>query len=749
MWKRKGLTMLSRHDVSTNRRVVPALLLALGIGGATWAQEESQANWPREIVVPGATITIYQPQLETFEGDEITARAAVSVLQTGSTEPVFGAVWINARVSTNRDTRMVTVLDIDVTKVMFPNAPEDKLKLLEEILEKHIPSWKLEISLDRLLTSLDLVERENETAEALKNDAPEIIVSTRPAVLLLLDGEPELRKVDNSDLMQVVNTPYFVVLHAESQGYYFFTGTTWMKAADLMGNWREVMGAPAPVVSYAKAEGVLPEEKIKPSVQRAPRIIVKTEPTELIVTEGKPTFKTLRGTQLLYIANTTGDVILDIGSQQSFILLSGRWYAAPTLEGPWAFVPSDKLPPEFQKIPVDSEKAYLRASVEGTDEAREAVLETQIPQTTRIERIATIKVQYDGVPKWARIEGTNMDYAVNTESDVLRIDGRYYCCSSAAWYESSRPHGPYIVCVNVPAVVYTIPPQYPVYRVRYVYVYRATPTVVYVGYLPGYTGCYVYGGTVVYGTGYWYRGYYGRSIRVVYARPCTWGFAVAYNPWRGAWGFRVGYGHYGGAVVVRGGWWGARGYHRHRAYHHRRDRIDHRWDHRENIYNDRRDQREKRYDNRTDRLSQRDGNTGNRATARTDNRVAARAGDRASQPRQRANNIYTDRNGNVLRRTNEGWQQRTKNGWSKTQPSVADRSATTTRPTTRPTRPTTTRPATRPTRPTTTRPTTRPTRPTSNRSSLNRAHHSRQRGSARTSTFRGRTGASRGGGRRR
>lgn len=744
--------MRSCHGSSISSRNVPALLLALGIAGSTWAQKEDPAeNWPRDIVAPKGTITIYQPQLETFEGDQLTARAAVSVLPTGSTEPVFGAVWMSAHVATDRDTRIVTVLDIDVTKVVFPNATEDKRKRLEDLLEKHVPSWKLEISLDRLLTSLDLVEKENESAEALKNDTPEIIVSMRPAVLLVLDGDPELRKVDNTDLMVVVNTPYFVVLDPKSKGYYFFTGTTWMMATDLMGKWKEIMSAPAPVVTYAKKEGVLPEEKIKPSSQRAPQIIVKTEPAELIVIEGKATFKTIAGTQLLYTSNTTSDVIMDIGSQQSFVLLSGRWYSAQKLEGPWEYVASDKLPPEFQKIPPDSDKAYLLASVAGTDEAREAVLESQVPQTTQIQRTATINVQFDGLPKWAHIENSNMDYAVNTGNDVLRIDGRYYCCFEGAWYESTKPHGPYIVCVEVPAVVYTIPPEYPVYRVRYVYVYRATPTVVYVGYLPGYTGCYVYGGTVVYGTGYWYRGYYGRSVRVVYARPRTWGFAVAYNPWRGAWGFRVGYGYYGGAVVVRGGWWGARGYHRYRAREYYRDRVDDRWDHRENIYNDRRDRAEKRYDNRTDLASQRAGNRGDRATARADNRAGtaanragqaqARPGNRPGQrPAQaqtsrRTNNVYADRNGNVHRRTNEGWQQRTQNGWSKTQPSANNRTARSTS-----------------NRSTTNRSTAnRTTRSTSNRSSLNRAHHSRQRGATRTSTYRGgsRGGARRGGGRRR
>ena len=68
-----------------------------------------------------------------------------------------------------------------------------------------------------------------------------------------------------------------------------------------------------------------------------------------------------------------------------------------------------------------------------------------------------------------------------------------------------------------------IPVDVPVYNVKYVYVYHVTPEVVYVGYTPAYTGCYVYGTTIVYGTGYYYPGWYGRYY---WARPATWGFSV-------------------------------------------------------------------------------------------------------------------------------------------------------------------------------------------------------------------------------
>jgi hypothetical protein len=79
-----------------------------------------------------------------------------------------------------------------------------------------------------------------------------------------------------------------------------------------------------------------------------------------------------------------------------------------------------------------------------------------------------------------------------------------------------------------------------VYDVRYVDIYDSTPDVVYVGYLPGYLGCYPSYGTVVYGTGYRYRAWRGRNH--YYPHRFTWGFHARYNPWLSRWSFGFSYG---------------------------------------------------------------------------------------------------------------------------------------------------------------------------------------------------------------
>ena len=77
---------------------------------------------------------------------------------------------------------------------------------------------------------------------------------------------------------------------------------------------------------------------------------------------------------------------MDVNSQQYYVLLSGRWYRSSSLKGQWQFIPADKLPADFAKIPAGSPKDNVLASVAGTDEANEAVMDAAIPQTAKVDR---------------------------------------------------------------------------------------------------------------------------------------------------------------------------------------------------------------------------------------------------------------------------------------------------------------------------------------------------------------------------
>jgi uncharacterized membrane protein YgcG len=242
-------------------------------------------------------------------------------------------------------------------------------------------------------------------------------------------------------------------------------------------------------------------------------------------------------------------------------LTSGRWFSTRDLKtGPWTYVPADRLPDAFATIPEGSKKDAVLAHVSGTDAAREAALDASIPQTAQVDRhTTTTRVTYQGAPEFRTIDGTSVAYAVNASTTVLRINGRYHVCENAVWFESDNPDGPWAVSTDVPTEVSSIPPTSAVYNTRYVYIYGSTPDLVYTGYTPGYLGCYVQNGCVVFGTGY----YYPTWGSYWYPRPATWGFNMFYDPWYG-WGFGYGWGWnwyspwYWGRWGGWGGWagWG-------------------------------------------------------------------------------------------------------------------------------------------------------------------------------------------------
>jgi hypothetical protein len=275
----------------------------------------------------------------------------------------------------------------------------------------------------------------------------------------------------------------------------------------------------------------------------------------------------VQNTSLLYATNTGKSLFLDINSQQYYLLASGRWFSTKDPKsGGWTFVPSDKLPASFTSIPEGSKRDDVLAHISGTDAAREAARDASIPQTAQVDRrSATANVTYQGAPAFEQISGTDVYYARNASTNVLRIKGRYYVCDNAVWFEGDTPDGPWTVSTAVPGEVNTIPPSNQMYNLRYVYIYDHTPDVVYVGYTPGYLGAYIQDGCVIYGTGYYYRpwGPYW------YPRPWTWGFGMYYDPWYG-WGFGGGWGwnwyyprYWGGWGYHNWGWgwWGPYGYH--------------------------------------------------------------------------------------------------------------------------------------------------------------------------------------------
>jgi hypothetical protein len=482
-----------------------------------------------------------------------------------------------------------------------------------------------------------------------------------------------------------------------------------------MGPWSPIDAPPSEISAI-----VPPDTTSVPAPDPAPAIVTATEPTELVVTTGPATWEPIGNGDLLYVTNTETPIVRDVTAGTLYLLASGRWYRSRSLEGPWEFIRPDNIPETFRDIPEDSDLAGVRVSVPGTEEAENAVLDAQIPQTAAIDRsAATLEVEYDGDPQFVHIDGTEVEYAVNTGAQVLRIGGHYYAVDDGVWFESGAASGPWAVADNVPsAQIQEIPPSEPVYNVTHVHIYESTPQVVHVGYTPGYLWSFPYYGVPVYGTGWHYRPWWGP--RFYYPRFPTWGFHTSFNPWTGwsmgfSWsvgfmhvGFNFGGGYGGyyrpgwGGRPWHGGYYPPGGYRRpivinnnvnninignrvsigNRVNVGNRAAIGNQVANRRNIYN-------------------RPETANRKASPATLDRTRDASRIRADRPAAgRDNNVLSDRDGNVYRRDAAGnWQSRENREWRDTRPAPT--------PTTRPQARPETRPQARPQTPTT-RPATRP-----------------------------------------
>jgi hypothetical protein len=528
------------------------------------------------------------------------------------------------------------------------------------------------LSLDQLLEMLQAVQTAQQQATDLNNTPPTVVFYQHPAINLQYDGAPRLMDTPNSNLLRAVNTPFFVVLDPTTKTYYLKGAGRWFTAPDAMGPFLLIGGAPPNISDLATQSGYAdPQQPVSDITAQALQIVPATSPTELIWSDGPFQMTPITGTNLLYVANTESDVFVLINTQQMFVLLSGRWYSAPNQNGPWTYVAPNQLPPDFAQIPAGSPKANVLAFVAGTQAAQDATADTYIPQTAAIDtsNYQQPPVDYDGDPDFVPIQGTPLTYADNCAVPVIQYSGAYYSCYNAVWYTCATPRGRWDLCRSVPPPIYTIPPSCPIYPVRYCYVYGVTPTVVYVGYTPGYTGCYATGGIVVYGTGY----YYNAWVRNTYIpRPVTYGFAARYDPYSGHWGFGFALATGGGGLwvgaspkyVVQGGaWFGYGGY--------RPTLLA------ANAHPDWRTPPPPRPTPRTDVYAR------NLYSSRPDVRAPIRPqptpqirpaiAPRPANPDIQHQDIYADGNGQVYRHTDQGWESRQGDQW-KSAPISPDRS---------------------------------------------------------------------------
>lgn len=522
-------------------------------------QQPVDPGWPREFKQGRASLTVYQPQVVEWAGyTNATVRMAIALVPSSDKKPLYGVLECHADTVVDYNSRTVTTIN-GQREIRFPNLPVAEATEMIRIVNNLLPERRpLVISLDRILAYLDTSTSKPREVE-LNIEPPKIFHSAKPAILVMFLGEPEFKPVttNNAALMFAVNTNWDVFLDNATSRYYLLDGESWLTSTEpLKGAWTPAGKLPAELLqlpadpNWDDVKSHIPGKPAK----EVPVVLASTEPAELILTKGAPTYTPIAGTKLMRVANTESSLFMDTRDGQFYFLTAGRWFRAKSLDGPWSAASRD-LPADFAMIPDNGPDAYVKASVPGTREAEDAVLLASIPQTVTVNVTnVTVQVVYQGAPQFVAIPGTTVQYVSNSPQSVFLVNGAYYCCNQAVWFWSATPTGPWTYCTSVPQAIYTIPPSSPYYNVTYVVVQQSTPTTVTYSYTSGYSGAYVATtGVLMFGAGMLVGAAIANNNNCYYCRPppCYYSYGCGARYHYGYGGYyraaHYSYGPYGGA----------------------------------------------------------------------------------------------------------------------------------------------------------------------------------------------------------
>jgi hypothetical protein len=199
------------------------------------SQPATDKGWPRTFTSGPDAFSVYQPQVEKWDGNRVHLYSAVEVKNATAKSSNYGVIWFNARAEVDKLNRTVTLDQVELTKVNFPAEPT-KNSELTQLLNTKLPNLTKVVSLDRLIAATDADSEPVKTVD-VKNDPPAIIFSTKHSVLVLIDGPAQLRGIEGTDLQRVINTRAILLFENDKKMYYLRVSDWWLQASNLEGPW--------------------------------------------------------------------------------------------------------------------------------------------------------------------------------------------------------------------------------------------------------------------------------------------------------------------------------------------------------------------------------------------------------------------------------------------------------------------------------------------------------------------------------
>jgi hypothetical protein len=190
-----------------------------------------------------------------------------------------------------------------------------------------------------------------------------------------------------------------------------------------------------------------------------PKIFVSYQNSILLLVEGKPVRVPIEKSNLEFVVNTNWGLFFDKSASKFYLLNEKQWLTSAALEGPWTA--TTKLPREMSNLPDQPNWADVKKAIPPAATAGGA------PKVFYSTTPAEI-ISFKGQPKYAKIPGTQLSYATNTESNLFLQSGedQYYFLVAGRWFRAKSLDGPWtFATADLPADFAKIPASSPAARV--------------------------------------------------------------------------------------------------------------------------------------------------------------------------------------------------------------------------------------------------------------------------------------------
>jgi len=167
-----------------------------------------------------------------------------------------------------------------------------------------------------------------------------------------------------------------------------------------------------------------------------PRILASAKPAVVVVFLGKPRFKPVPESDVMFAVNTNWDLFLDPGTSTYFLLNDKAWLSTNDLEkGPWTAATA--LPAGLSKLPADDNWADVRAAL--------PLVPAQDVPAVFVSREPTELIVTEGEPEFQPIPGTRLMLVANTDSQLLFHPGekQFYLLAAGRWFKAEALAGPW------------------------------------------------------------------------------------------------------------------------------------------------------------------------------------------------------------------------------------------------------------------------------------------------------------------